>query len=320
MPSTRPALSVVLVTLDGLAPVRRTIERLRDQTARDRLELVVVGGDPRPAEAAELEAEGFAATRMVPLREIESWGRAAAEGARRASAPVVVFAEEHSYPRPGWAQALIDAHEGPHAAVGPALYNANPNSVVSWAHFLGSFGSWVAPEPGVKARLPWHHTAYKRDLLLRYGPDLPAMLEVEGRLHEELVAEGRTLYLASAAVSDHVNVSRPSSQLVIDFNGGRLLGGARARRWGPARRGLYVLATPAILLLRVRRAFADLRRVSALCSVPRLVGPWLLLGVAASVAGEAAGYVGGLGRAPEQRLDMEVHRDRYRGRERRRQG
>jgi hypothetical protein len=307
-----PELSVVLVTVDGFATLHDVLSKLDDQTARERMEVLVVG----PASDNERPPEGVE-VRRVETGRVGSWGEGAAEGVRRSNAAVVVFAEEHGFPHPGWAEAHLDGHSGPYAAVGSTLRNANPNSAVSWAHFVVAFGDYAYPVTTHEApSTPWHHSSYKRDVLLALGDDLGAMLDAEGRLHEEMVSQGHRLLRHGNAVTDHVQVSRPASYLHAEFNGGHLLGGTRAMRWSGARRAAYALAAPAILLLRLWRARGQLARVRAANAVPRTTGPWLAAGVAASVAGEVTGYCIGLGRARGGRLDMEVHRDNHRGRER----
>ena len=58
----------------------------------------------------ESELQDFCQFRVAEVGPITSTGKALAEGFRQASAPIVAYAEEHSYPEPGWAEALIRAH------------------------------------------------------------------------------------------------------------------------------------------------------------------------------------------------------------------
>jgi hypothetical protein len=62
---------------------------------------------------------------------------------RAASAPIVVFCEDHAFPDPTWAEALIVAHRRPYAAVGPVVRNANPSTVISGADCLIGYGPWL---------------------------------------------------------------------------------------------------------------------------------------------------------------------------------
>ena len=140
-----PDMSVVLVTPDRYAAIRETIAYLRKQTARERLEVVVVASS---ASALGLDAEelkGFCRWRVVEVGRITSIGAANAAGVRGATAPVVALAEDHSFPDPTWAEVLIAAHQENWAAVGPEVDNANPDSVISWADFLLGYGPWMKP-------------------------------------------------------------------------------------------------------------------------------------------------------------------------------
>jgi Glycosyl transferase family 2 len=73
----------------------------------------------------ESELRDFLQFRVVEVGTINSTARARATGVRHASAPVVALTEDHAYPAPGWAEALINAHKEGWAAVGPVMANAN---------------------------------------------------------------------------------------------------------------------------------------------------------------------------------------------------
>jgi hypothetical protein len=226
---------------------------------------------------------------------------------------VVVFAEDHSYPQPDWAEALIAAHREPWAAVGPVVANANPRSAVSWADFLPGYGPWLDPTPGgVVDYLPGHNSSYKRDLLLELGSDLDPMLNAESVLHWELQARGHRLYLEPAAKTRHFNFSRLSIYLRATFLHARTFAAERARagRWGPLRRLAYATAWPLIPLVRLRRVFRDVRRAPSHGVLPRVLPP-VLLGLTVSALGEATGYLLGPGEAPEKVSAYEFHRDRH---------
>jgi hypothetical protein len=138
-----PRLSVLLVTPDSYASIRRVIRHLHAQNVRHELELIIVAPAHDALMLVPSELAGFASWRVVEIGDIESGGRMLACGVRAASAPLVVYVEEHSFPEPGWAEALIRAFDGPWTAVGPAVCNANPSSGISWATLFMEFGAWV---------------------------------------------------------------------------------------------------------------------------------------------------------------------------------
>ncbi len=248
---------------------------------------------------------------MVEVGEIKSTGRAIAAGVRQANAPVVTYAEEHSYPAPGWAEALINAHRQSWAVVGAAIANANPGNMISWASLFTDFGPWVEPaEAGEIGHLPWHHAAYKRTILLEYGPKLEAMLETEGILHRDLQANGYRLYLESAAKTNHVNISLLDSYMGAEFHGARMFAANRVRsaKWPIFRRLLYICGMPFIPFVRLQRVPRQIFRSGRERELLPGILPALILGLIADALGQLTGYAFGAGDAAKRRVSFELTR------------
>ncbi|MCA1815659.1 MAG: glycosyltransferase [Acidobacteria bacterium] len=307
-----PAMSVVVVTPDRYATVRRTIKRLRAQKVCAQLELLLVAPSAEGLELDESEVRAFLRHKVVAVGHMNSTARARAAGVREATAPVVAFAEDHAFAAPGWAEALVERHRGDWAAVGPVMANANPRSLTSWANLLIEYSPWLAPaEGGECEHLPGHNCSYKRELLLRYGDRLEALMDAESILHWDLRARGYRLYLEPKARTFHQNFTARRPSLALRFNGGRLFASSRARAWSPWRRVLFALASPLIPAVRTFRIARELlkpgrpRRL-----LPRLL-PALVVGLAFDGAGEMAGYAFGAGRAMRKLSDMEFHRERF---------
>jgi glycosyltransferase involved in cell wall biosynthesis len=308
-----PDISVILVTPDRYETIRTTVRKLQAQTVRDRVELVIVACSREALELDEEELAGLHGFRVVELARVKSVAAGNAAGVKAASAPVVVFAEDHSFPDPEWAAALIEAHRGPWAAVGPVVVNANPGSAVSWADFMLGYGPWLEPSPGgVVDYLPGHNSSYKRALLLELGSELEERLNAECVLHWDLRRMGHRLYLEPAARTFHVNFSRLPSWLRATFLQGRTFAAERARSedWGLARRLAYAAAAPLIPPIRLRRSLRDLGRLDRRPQLARIL-PATVLGLLVSALGEALGYTAGPGGAPERISSFEFHRDRH---------
>jgi hypothetical protein len=311
MTPSLPAMSVVLVTPDSFRTIRKTLRHLAAQAGRGRLEILIVvpHADQLGPDPGELEC--FHSTRIIEVGPIHSVSAARAAAIREAAAPVVVLAEDHSFPEAGWAEALMEAHQGPWAAVGPAVLNGNPGSALSWANFFCCFGQWAeGAAEGVAAQVPWHNSSYKRDLLLAYGEDLPWMLAVEGLLQEDLQAKGHEVYLEPAARTQHLNFSRLPPMIGHSFCGGRLFAATRvaAMRWSPARRLLYIASAPLIPWVRLRRILADIRRYGReRAPLPRLF-PALAVSLCAHVLGEVVGYLAGAGQVERRYSYYEMAR------------
>ncbi len=310
-------LSVVLACPDQFATIRKTVGFLSAQTIADKIELVLVSSRQRPLQFDAAEVAAFGGVRLVELDDSWLIARARALGVRSSSTRYVAFAEDHCFPEPDWAQAMLQALQEGHVAVGPLFLNANPATALSWANLILGFGPWLGALPdGPVNALPWHNTAYRRDVLLAPGSHLEHLLEVEGVLQDELRASGHTLYLQTAARVRHLNISRWSSFTTENFHSGRLYGATRAQNWTTARRALYVAGSPLIPVLRLQKALSHLNACRSLSrrqkrALSRRALFALLAGAMLHTAGEVVGYGFGKGDAAQRKSCMESHRYRH---------
>ena len=306
-------LSVILPT-DTLDTIRRTLEHLVVQSARDRMELVIVTPSEESLGLPDDVREAFVAVQIVEVGSdaMLLLNRARAAGVHAARAPVVALGETHSFPEPEWAAALIEAHRRDWAAVGPAMICGNAGSKVSWANFFIDFGPWIERREGTTMdRLPGHNAAYKRNALLGFGDDLETELASEWGLQAKLRDGGGELWFEPAARTRHLNVVGRTS-LRARFDHGRLWSVDCGREWPLMRRLLYIAGAPLIPFRRFPAIYREVRRTGHGHDL-RLIGLiWVEL--AADAAGELVGYVrGGYGPSDTRFTDSELHRARYAG-------
>jgi hypothetical protein len=312
--SSSAELSVVLVAGSGPAGIVRTMRHLRAQTARRRMEVLIVAESAAGFDLAALGAGEFAACRIVEVGPITERGGAAARGMLAATTPIVGLIEDHSYPEPEWAEALLRAHAGAWSGVGPAVSNANPESAASWVNYILAYGGFAPPQDaGERDLLPWHNSAYKRDVLTPLGEGLGPLLEWEGKLQADLRSRGHALYLEPAALTQHSNVSSASSTVGLNLQRGRILGAQRAarERWPIWRRVLQAVAFPLFPLLQARYLLPAMRRLP----IPPTLRPRVYLGLGATLGvlavAEAWGLLTGEGDAVARMEDYELHRTRH---------
>ncbi|HJU91218.1 MAG TPA: glycosyltransferase [Gemmatimonadaceae bacterium] len=312
-PTSAPALSVILPVPVRYGLVRRTIQHLRAQTIRHRLEILLIAPKGRAADVIQEELEVFADARVIEVESGATITTCRCAGVREARSPIIVFCEDHSFPVPHWAEALVRRHQSGYAAVAPAFVNGNPG-ILSGADIFLSFGTWVAPlKGGEMPRLPWHNAAYKRDLLLAYGDRLPFTLEVETVLQDDLRAQGHRLYLETDVQTHHVNFSRILPFLDEYYVSGRLFGGRRAdaKQWSLLRRLVYVIGAPLIPIVRLPEVLGQMRRSGhSRTLLPRAI-PFVLLGLLAHSIGEMIGYALGTGDAGVRKSLKEFDRARF---------
>ncbi len=154
-------MSVIIVTPDNYETIRKTMRSLSLQTVREQLEIIIVAPYNAELGLVESELKDFLQYRVVKVSQIEASAVARSAGVRAATAPIVVFGEDHAYPAPNWAEVLIDTHRNPWAAVAPAICNANPDSIASWVSYISSYHRWMdTKQAGVLEDLPWRNTVF----------------------------------------------------------------------------------------------------------------------------------------------------------------
>jgi len=183
------------------------VESLREQRCRDQIELVIITPSRSALAPDESALAGFGGVQIVEYGEMSSLPPMRAAGVRAAAAPVVFVGETHSFPQPGWAEAIIATHRAPWAVVMPGIGNANPATAISWAELVIDYGPWLQELPGgATDRFPTWPTTYKRDALLALGDRLPELLSQGDGLLRALSEAGHRFYFEPAARVAHMNV------------------------------------------------------------------------------------------------------------------
>ena len=310
-----PAMSAVVVTPENFAAIARTVRHLRDQDVVDQIELILVApaesdlADHRPE-----DLEGFHSTQLLGVGPIDNVDKAAAPAIRAARAPVVSLVEDHAFPQPGWARALLEKHREPWAAVGSVFRNANPRNGLSWTNMLIPYGQWIEPASGGPINLvSRHNVCFKRAVLLHYGDELVQRLGRDGGMLGDLVSKGHRFCLEPAACVNHLNPSLLSSTIRLRYQAGRLWAAERAMRgrWGIIKRAIYTLGGPLIPAVRFVRFRRDLFTSGRLKGQEMKLYPALMLGLLLDAAGQMMGYAFGAGRSADILARFEFDRLRH---------
>lgn len=305
---TEPLLTFVLLTPDNFSTVRTTAEHVADGGA-EMIELLVVTADPGKLDA-DARVTGRFSSFSVVKANMSRAGAARAAAVRAARAPIVAFGEDHSFPQPGWAAAILAAYRGEWAAVGPVVINANPGTIVSWADLLMGYGPWLAPGSSAERdHLPGHNSSYRKDVLLTLGDELGDLFEAETALQWTLRARGHRLFQESAARVAHTNFERWSTWIPVSFHAGRVFADTRARSWSKGARLAFALASPLVPFVRMWRHLGQAFAARVAPAVIIRTAPVLALGLVIDAAGQFTGCLFGPGRSRETLVDWEFHRN-----------
>jgi hypothetical protein len=309
--NNEPRLSFVLAT-DSYATIRPVLERLRRQTIRDQIEVVLVAPSREAVGEALAHRGEFASLRIVenPVSELAV---ARAEGIRAAAAPAVFVGETHSYPHPEFAECLLKALAEPWTGVAPAFGNANPSGTLSWASFLADYGRWADGLPaGEIPEVPLYNALYRRTVLLELGDRLARALAYSDELPKWMRSRGYRTWFEPTARIDHVNVAVPADWAGERFVGGLLISSHRARDWPLAKRVVYVGGAALIPLVLFWRILPGVWRTVREKRLPVMTLPAILAGMIVKSAGELLGYAGvPIKKARRRMHEYEVHKLAY---------
>jgi hypothetical protein len=304
------ALLSVVLPADRYATIRLVVDHLRQQTARDKIEIILVMPSAETAGIVPADLGMFASARIVAVTSPRSTAVYRAAGVRKARAELVFIGETHSFPHPGWAEALIRAGNPTRDVIVPAFGNANPGGAASWAGFLSDYGCWIDGQAaGQIGTAPLFNVAYRRSFLLQFADRLETVLCHSDELAVSLRERGCRIHFEPSARIDHLNLAVVTAFLGERFYGGRLIGASRGARWSWPRRLAYACGSPLIPVVLLWRTVKGIRLAAHRGRLPACTIPAMILGACTKAFGECLGYICGAGSASDPHMnEYELHK------------
>jgi len=271
--------------------------------------------DLGPENASPVKGSEHPRVKVTRMSPNDLLAAARVRGVRDATAPVVSFMEEHCEMQPGWAEAIVAAHREPWAGVGSDLVNGNPGAGLSDSVFRMNYGAYVRPaaKPGPIAAIAGQNSAFKRDVLLRYGDELESMLFADLVLQWKMRADGYQLYYQPSVKMAHKNENTLRSLATGVFYWNWCFGHLRARvaGWNIFRRALWIAMSPLLPWVRLAKMW---RRVLIDKGVPftqflRDV-PFVVTINHISAAGQVVGLLRPLGKGAREFSEFEMNENR----------
>ncbi len=303
-----PALSVAIAIDRERDRAAIALESVLSQSIISRLEVLIL--DAGHARFSPIRGAAHPAVRVLPVTDGAGYGDALTLGVRQARAPIVAFLEEHVQVFPGWAEAIVAAHEGLWAAVGGEVHPGHLDRLAARVVELVSRHNWSAPaQRGEAIVLRWQNVSYKRDQLLRYGDRLPLLLQAEGTLFMQLRADGERLFIEPAAKLIHAHELSWSVFLSGSFLSSRMATACAVKLSGEE--GMRKLA--GALLGPVRWPLVLLRRTRSLPDRATwerrfwLYLPFVLLYYSTVAVGTLCGLAFGIGGSDRQFFNAEAN-------------
>jgi glycosyltransferase involved in cell wall biosynthesis len=301
-----PILSAAVVVGTLKDRAERCLAALLEQTPRESMEIVLMDISP---DGSALQGADHPSVRYFHRPDLASFASARAECVRQARGEIVAFLEDHTFPCPGWAAAVLEAFRLPVAVVNYALTNMNPDRYVSRAFFMTEYGPWMAPaRRGPISFAACHNIAYRRKALEPYWEELDQLFEAEFLLHRRLLRSGATIWLEPGAVLSHETWTNLSDG--VRGNGAlkRLFADVRASEGGWSRGRRYLWAGGMILSppLHLWRLVRTLWRRPHLWASFFVSLPVMLAVYTDGACREALGYLFGAGSSRQETMETEL--------------
>lgn len=288
-----PRLSVVVGTTEGWPYVKACLDSFREEATALGAEVVVADGSglppPPPAEVAPGTVWMSSASRDI--------FRLFYEGLKAARGEVVASTEDHCRVRPGWCGAILRAHaEHPEAAaIGGAIENGTPISLLDWGSFFITQGIHMAPLGQRETPVTTNEAclSQKRWALAELSDNggHGAMMILHTRVLRE---RGAILRVDDRFAVDHDQGLDARGTFAIHFHNGRAI--ATFRRRAMQRSDWLRLGGAGLVpLYRVARMFRTLLRKRRHTRELVLSVPWQVWLEYCQSAGFVMGYLAGPG-------------------------
>jgi GT2 family glycosyltransferase len=173
--------------------------------------------------------------------------------------------EEHCLAQPGWAEAMILAHQGPWAAVGCQFIVANPKSGSSDKTFRMTYGVYIQTEQhrGQVDFVAGQNSSFKRDILLNYDNQLDSMMMADLVLQWRMIEAGHKLFFEPTARIAHRNENTVRRLCPGAFYWNWCFANVRAQvfQWSWAHKAIRIALSPLIPWVRLARKIALVSRL-----------------------------------------------------------
>lgn len=287
-----PELSVVVASVNGLPYIADCLESLE----RHAPTAEVVVADWTDERTRTVVAERWPTVTVLSFDEPTSVPELRAAGIAAARAPRVAVIEDHCLVTPGWAAAIVQAHESGHQVVGGPVRNVMTARIRDWAPFYCEYSSFMEPfARGEVEDLTGMNVSYDRSALAEIQ-DLLDDGRWESDLHPRLRERGYALVAVPEAVIEHAKDFGFVEFASQRYHYSRSFAGMRRDARG-ARRVAYALAAPLLVPVLFYRIARNVRSRPGHAATFARAAPLVLVYTAIWAFGELVGYAAGGGRS-----------------------
>jgi mycofactocin glycosyltransferase len=204
--------SVIVISYNSEKTIRKCLNSLFAQDTSLRFEVIVV--DSSQDDTAAIVEREYPWVRLIHVSRRALPGEARNIGILNSSGDVVAFLASDCIAHSQWLDTRYRWHQEGFMAVGGAITNANPRSLVGWANYFMEYLYCLPTRPReeIKDKLI-HNLSYKRELFDRHG-----LFPMDLRLGEDTVFNRRLMLSRECVIFEpQVSTGHINPTSILDF-------------------------------------------------------------------------------------------------------
>jgi len=197
-------VSVVIPAYNAATTIRSALSSLTAQDFEETYEIIVV--DSSSDATPDIVRNEFAGVHLVHREQKTDPGTARNLGIARAQGEIIACIDADCIAPPDWLRRMVAAHRSGHEVVGGTIQNGNPDSLLSWAGYLGEFREWLTVERAhLVSHVPTCNISYDRSVFARFGGFPTEFYPQEDLLyHYRLSQHGMPIWFDPAICVQHM--------------------------------------------------------------------------------------------------------------------
>jgi len=284
-----PILSVVVASNNASRSICECLDALTNQTTNGPVEIIVV--DYSTDGTTEFIESKFPHLKLIKFSEPRLIPALWSHGISHCRGNLVALTTAHCVPDKHWIAQILKAHETSYPAIGGAIENCEPASLVDWAIYFCRYTHYMKPFPaGFVEDLPGDNASYKMRAL-ESCQDVWQNGFWESFVHARLCQEGKKLLLTPEITVFHKQSYNLGAFMRQRFYHGRNFGRLRGCQFPALKKVGLIVGSPAIpllLLMRIGRGVLQKKRHGDKLFLSL---PLLLLFLISWSVGELIGYL-----------------------------
>ena len=162
------SVTVLIPAYNAASTIQATLSSLLAQDFKEPYEIIVV--DSSSDETPHIIAEQSSEVRLIRRDQQTDPGTARNLGIAQAQGEIIACIDADCIAQPDWLRRMVEEQRSGHEVVGGAIDNGNPDSLISWAGYLGEFREWLPVGQGrLVKHVPTCNISYHRSIFTRFG-------------------------------------------------------------------------------------------------------------------------------------------------------